>query len=346
MNLALQTLVQGHTLSSQDATALMVDILEGQFPDLQVAAILAILEARIPTADEISGFASALTSRMIPVVNVPENAIDTCGTGGSGGSTLNTSTLSAVVAAGAGATVAKHGNRSASGRCGSMDVLEALGADVDIEPEQVGQLLAEHRFVFVNARKHHPGLGRLAPIRKTLGFRTVFNLLGPMVSPARVKRQLLGVSNPRMAPIMADALAHLGHERSWVVSSQSGLDEIALDSPTQVYEVRNGQVHSWAIVPEEFGLGLNDPKALEGGDVAYNARRFSEILKGEDQGPARDHVALNAGAALVVADVAQDLQDGLKRAQETIRSGKAYETFIAWQNRTKAQNNPRLGTLS
>lgn len=329
--------VSGAALEAPEAEALMQGMVDGRLSDLRIAALLAALEARGPAPSELAGFAAALSARMIPVPGVPEGAMDTCGTGGSGLATLNTSTLAGIVAAAAGATVAKHGNRSASGRCGSLDVLEALGAIVELPPETTGALLARYRFTFVNARAHHPALARLAPIRKALGFRTVFNLLGPMLSPAGVRRQLLGVSDHRMAPVIAEALSRLGHERAWVVAGPGRLDEIALTDSSAIFEVEGDRVRSFAIEPRALGLEPAPFSALEGGSIEENARRFMALLSGEDRGPARDHVALNAAAALVVAGVVKDLASGLERAFDRLESGAVLALFDAWREATRAE---------
>jgi anthranilate phosphoribosyltransferase len=331
--------VTGHDLPSDRAAELMTRVVDGELSDVQVAAFLAALAARGPTPDELAGFARPLLARMIPLPEVPAGAIDTCGTGGSGLPTLNTSTLAAFVAAGAGVPVAKHGNRSASGRCGSLDVLEALGANVELDPDAVSALLRRSGFTFANARAHHPALGRLGPLRKALGFRTVFNLLGPMLSPARVRRQLLGVSDPRLAPVMAGALARLGRERAWIVAGPGGLDEIGLHGVTAVWKVEGSKLTEDRIDPAALGLG-GDPVEIRGGDVEANARRFVAVLAGEDRGAARDHVALNAGAALVVAGAAEDLARGLELARATLDGGAALRCFEAWRDATRAPAPP------
>lgn len=321
-------------LSAEDAESLMTAVMSGALPEIQIAAVLGALEARGPSAAELRGFAQALRQRMVPLA-APPGAIDTAGTGGSGRATLNTSTMAGVIAAAAGATVAKHGNRSASGNCGSLDVLEALGARTELSPEGAAQILAEHRFTFVNARRHHPGLGRLGPLRKALGFRTVFNLLGPMLNPARVQRQLLGVSRPEAAPALARALADMGHLHSWVVAGPNHLDELGLEGESEVWEVREGDVRRLRVDPRELGLAAPHSEAFIGGDAAHNGRRFLALLEGLDQSPARDHVALNAAAALVVADHAEDLRDGYAQAIAALDSGAAQALFSAWRSATQ-----------
>lgn len=322
-------------LLASEAEPLMQAMLTGELNDHATAGVLGALAARKVTAEELAGFAAALRSRMIPVP-CPEGAIDTCGTGGSGQATLNTSTLAGVVAAASGAVVAKHGNRSASGRCGSLDVLEALGAPVELSPEANSTILKELGFAFLNARQHHPGLARLGPIRKGLGFRTVFNLLGPILNPARVRRQLLGLSRADLAPTLAEGLVRMGHERSWVVAGPDGLDEIGLTGITQVWAVEKGEIQSFSLDPgAELGLRPGRAEDLAGGDAERNAARFREILEGKDEGPARDHVALNAGAALVVSGRAYNLAEGLDIAKHSLSSGAAAERFEAWVTLTR-----------
>ena len=330
----LKQLVRGQELSRPEAEQLMLAILEGDLSDNLIASILTALEAKGPTGTELAGFAAVLASRMITIPNAPANAVDTCGTGGSGQATLNTSTLAGLIASAAGAIVAKHGNRSASGRCGSLDVLEALGANVELSPEQNSHILNTHGFAFLNARKHHPGLAKLGPIRKDLGFRTVFNLLGPILSPARVQHQLVGVSDERVAPSIASALAQLGHQKAWVVVGPDGVDEIGLTGTTRVWSVENGQVSVSDLNPSSLGLHTTIGDELKGGDTETNTRRFKAILSGEDKGPARDHVALNAAASLYIAGVSVSLQDGLDRSLNALKDGKAEALFTQWRNAT------------
>ena len=337
---SLRRIMDGVELRAPEAEALMGAVVAGLLEEVQVAALLTALEMRGPGASELSGFGAALLARMIPVPETPVGTMDTCGTGGSQKPTLNTSTLAGLVAAACGAYVAKHGNRSASGRCGSLDVLEALGAETDLDPATTSRLLKKHRFAFVNARSHHPVLARVARVRKQLGFRTVFNLLGPILSPARVQRQLLGVSSAAAGPVLAQALAQMGRERAWVVSGPDGLDEIALSETTAVWAVEGGRVRAFALEPRVLRLEPAPFAALTGGSVAENRRRFEALLSGEDRGAARDHVALNAAAALVVADVAQDLADGLAMARAALEDGHVLRLFTAWREDTRAAGKP------
>ena len=333
---AFERLRGGESLSRVEADELMSALVADELSELQIASLLAGLEVRGPRPAELAGFAAALDRHLVALPDVPEGTIDTCGTGGAPFATLNTSTLAALVAAAAGATVAKHGNRSASGRCGSLDVLEALGARIDLSPARTSAILRAHRFTFLNARAHHPVLARVGPLRRQLGFRTVFNLLGPILSPARVRRQLVGVSDRRAAPIIAESLAQSGRERAWVVHGPGGLDELGLGGPTSVWSVERGQVHRFALDPSALGLAP-DPRAeaARGGDRAHNAARFQALLEG-DPGPAADHVILNAAAALTVAEITPDLPSGLEAARHALASGAARDRFHAWRAATTA----------
>lgn len=322
-------------LGRPDADRLMGAIADAELADAQVAAVLGALAARLPTPSELAGFALALRRRMLPLPGAPAQAIDTCGTGGAPVATLNTSTLAGLVAASAGAVVAKHGNGSASGRCGSLDVLSTLGAHLELGPKHNAQLLERHRFCFANARYHHPALGRLGPLRKSLGVRTVFNLLGPLLNPAGVRRQLLGVSSPELGPLIARTLLELGHERAWVVCGSGGLDELSLFGPSRIWALEDGRIRSFELDPIALGLRVGSPASVTGGDPDYNARRFVALLDGE-AGPAADLVALNAGAALTIAGVVRTVAEGLELARHALSTGAARIQFLGWRDATRA----------
>lgn len=326
-------------LGRPEADHLMGAIADGDLTDVQVAAVLGALASRPPSASELAGFVGALRRRMIPLPGAPAGAIDTCGTGGSSAPTLNTSTLAGLVASAAGAVVAKHGNRSASGRCGSLDVLETLGVELDLVPSENGRILARHHFCFANAREHHPALGRLGPLRRSLGVRTVFNLLGPLLNPAGVRRQLLGVSDPRVGPLVARTLVELEHEHAWVVCGSGGLDELSLVGPSKVWAVESGRIRAFELEPRALGLGPASPSECLGGDPDYNARRFLSLLDGAP-GPAADLVVLNAAAALLIAGVAKDLSEGIASAREALSSGAAKTRFLEWKSATCAVSVP------
>jgi anthranilate phosphoribosyltransferase len=331
---AMASLLKGEPLDRPAAESLMGALLDGGLSATQVAAVLTALAAKDASVEEMTGFATVMRARARSV-SVPGDPVDTCGTGGSGLSTLNTSTMVAFMLAAGGAKVVKHGNRASSGKCGSMDVLERLGINVDVDPEQAQSIAQDSSFVFLNARKHHPALGPLAPIRKDLGFRTVFNLLGPLCNPAGVKRQLLGVSDARHAETIARTLRALGVNEALVVCGADGLDELSLHGPSRLWHVRGDrdiEVHK--VLPEDVGLTSAPLEALEGGDVDCNARWFETILRGEDDGPRTHHTLLNAGAAFWVAGLASSLADGVTQARAVLTSGQAFMQVEVYRERT------------
>ncbi|HEU4759295.1 MAG TPA: anthranilate phosphoribosyltransferase, partial [Dehalococcoidia bacterium] len=264
-------------------------------------------------------------------VAVEGAVVDTCGTGGDAQGTFNVSTAAAFVAAAAGVRVAKHGNRAMSSECGSADVLEALGAKIDLSPEQVSQCIRECGIGFMFAQVFHPSMKHAAGPRREIGIRTVFNVLGPLTNPAGASAQLLGVARPELAPKMAAALQRLGVRRALVVHGEDGLDELSLSGPSTVHELREGRVRRYVVAPEEVGLKRAPLEALRGGSPEENASRLRRVLAGE-RGPLRDFVVLNAAAALLAAEAAPDLREGARLAEEAIDSGKAralLERFVA-----------------
>lgn len=332
----MHRLLGGHDLSRSDAEDCMEMLLAGQLGPIRSGSLLTALAAKGVTDREVTGFATTMR-RHAHLVHHPKRVLDTCGTGGSGLPTLNTSTLCALICAAAGVKVAKHGNRASSGKCGSMDVLEHLGVNIDIEPAQAQALLTRSEVVFLNARRHHPALGPLGPVRKALGFRTVFNLLGPICNPATPTHQLIGVSDPAYAPLMLKALRELGTQRAMVVHGEDGLDEISLAGGTRYWELLDdGKIYDGLIVPEDYGLKRAPFGATAGGGVAANAQRFLDLLQGEEHGPARDHTLLNAGAALYIAGKAGDIESGIAKATRAIDSGNAYRIFLAYKAASQA----------
>jgi anthranilate phosphoribosyltransferase len=249
--------------------------------------------------------------------------VDTCGTGGSGLATTNTSTAAALVLAAGGVAVAKHGNRASSGRCGSADVLETLGVNIDLPTASCEALLAELGLAFLFAPRFHPALRALAPVRRELGARTVFNLLGPLCTPAGVRRQVVGVSEVRRGAVVAATLARLGVERALVVAGEEGLDELSLCGPTRFWEVQGDQVSEGIWVPEDLGLKRVSFEEIAGGDRAFNAAALRAVLEGRERGPRAEHVALNAGAGFRVAGRVDGLEQGVARAREILASGAA-----------------------
>jgi anthranilate phosphoribosyltransferase len=256
---------------------------------------------------------------------VAAQALDTCGTGGDGAGTFNVSTAAGIVAAAAGASVAKHGNRSATSRCGSADVLEALGARIDLGPEQVAHCVREVGFGFMFAPAYHPAMKHVGPTRREIGIRTVFNILGPLTNPAHARYQVLGVADGSLLRKMGEVLLHLGCQHALIIHGEDGIDECSVSAPTHICEVRNGEeLREYTITPEQVGLTqVNDRQAFQGGDPAYNAKMVRELLSGSTNGPAVDMLCLNAGAALLANEQVAHLSDGVKLARATLREGKA-----------------------
>ncbi|MGH9777207.1 MAG: anthranilate phosphoribosyltransferase [Candidatus Acidiferrales bacterium] len=334
-------LEKGAVLSRAEARALMEVILRGEATDAQVAAVLLALRERGETVDELVGFAEAMRAHARPLFGtVPRPAgplLDTCGTGGDGAGTFNVSTAAALVAAGAGARVAKHGNRSLSSRCGSADVLEALGVNLLAEPDIAAAAIVEVGIGFLFAPAFHTAMKHAQKARRELKVRTVFNLLGPLTNPARVEAQVMGVYEPRWLEPAATTLRDLGVRRAFVLHSRDGLDEASLSAETDVAEVRDGAVHRSTITPEDFGLPRAPKEALAGGDAETNRRILEAVLAGE-RGPQRDAVLMNAALALVAADRAANFKAGVQLAAESIDSGAARErlrALIEFTNRNR-----------
>jgi anthranilate phosphoribosyltransferase len=323
----LNRLLAGKNLTSREVEEFIGAVMDGEVDDVVVAAALAALRLKGETGVEVAAAARAMRSRSLPVLIAdPENTVDTCGTGGDGAETINISTAAALVAAAAGVAVAKHGNRSVSSRCGSADVLEAAGVRLDISPEAMAAVLDEVGVAFLFAPRLHPAMKAVMPVRRALGVRTVFNLLGPLTNPAAVERQVIGVWGPEVQSLMATALAELGARRGLVVHSDDGLDELSVTAPTAVVEVRDGEVvGEWRADPDTLGVDASHPESLKGGDAAENLRRIRAILAGEERSAAAEAVALNTAAALYVADRAPDLRQGLDVSREVLRSGAALE---------------------
>jgi anthranilate phosphoribosyltransferase len=315
-------------LAEDEAEAAFGAMLDGKPSDEEIAAFLVGLSERGETASEIAGAARAMRARLIPIA-APENAIDVCGTGGDGHHTLNVSTAVALVAAAAGVPVAKHGNRAASSKAGAADTLEALGLDLDRAMETAEATLADLGICFLFAGKHHPAMGRIMPIRRAIGRRTIFNLMGPLANPAGVKRQLVGIARPAYVPIYAEALARLGTERSFVVSGDEGLDELSLAGGNEVAEVSAGQVLMNRVSAEDANLSSATVEAIRGGDPAHNAAALRALLKGE-HGPYRDAVLFNAAGALLVADAVETWTEGVEEAAEALDRGLANTLLDCW----------------
>lgn len=316
----------GEALSAGEAERALEEIMEGAANPAVTAALLTALRVRGESVGEIVGFARAMR-RFAQKVEAPDDVVDTCGTGGDAKGTINISTAAAFVARGAGATVAKHGNRAATSQAGSADVLEALGAEIELSPEQVSRCIEEAGVGFMFARTHHPAMRHVVPVRAELPFRTVFNLLGPLTNPAGARRQLVGVFGADYVGLVAEALRDLGAEKALVVHGRDGLDEITVTANTLVAEVSDGEVSEYEVSPEDLGLSRHDPDGLLGGDARLNARVLRDVLSGEERGAARDVILANAGAAIHVSGHAKTIEQGVRRAEESIESGAASEAL-------------------
>ncbi len=330
---ALTMIMAGRSLGEDEAAAAMGDMMGGVATQAQSAALLTALCIKGETIDEITGMARGMRAKAVRVTLPPGiDAIDTCGTGGDRSSTFNISTAAAFVIAAAGQPVAKHGNRAATSQCGSADVLEALGARVDLGPDAVARCVAETRFGFMFAPAYHPAMRFVAPVRRELGFRTVFNVLGPLTSPAGVRRQVMGVADAALVRPLAEVLLRLGTERALVVHGEDGLDEFTLSAPTLVAEVDGaaGEVRDYRVSPADVGLASAPREALRGGDAATNARVVRGILAGEIGGAPADVVCLNAGAALYVAGRAGGIAEGVALARAQLRPDRALRTLGAF----------------
>ncbi len=321
------------------ARAWMAALIAGELGPVRIAAALTALALRPPSAEALIGGAEVLrehTKRLPISPDLAATCLDTCGTGGSGLRTINTSTMVAFLVAAAGVPVTKHGNRKSSGHCGSVDVLEALGVRVDLTPSQGAALLASHGVSVMFAPIHHPAVGAVMPVRRELGFRTIFNLLGPLANPAGAGLQLLGVGDAAAAPAMASALAGLCVQRALVVRGDDGLDELTLTGPSTAIAVEAGRVVGttrWQ--PQDFGLAQCPAEALRGGDAAANATTFEAVLAGQRRGPHADLVALNAGAALWLARRADHLGDGVAQARALLADGAGWRRFCAYRDATQ-----------
>lgn len=323
------------SLSREEARATMSEVLTGQCTDAQIAALLVALHMKGETVEEIVGFAEAIRAAAAPLAVEGDSTIDvsgtgrdalvdTCGTGGDASGTFNISTATALVTAGAGVRVAKHGNRSVTSRCGSADVMEALGVNITLPPPRIAECLKEVGIAFLFAPAMHSAMKYVQPARRELRLRTVFNLLGPLTNPAHASAQVVGVYSDDLVEKLAEALSMLGLRRALVVHGSDGLDEITITGPTRVAEVRDGQVRSYEVTPEEFGLKHAPMEAISGGDAAANAAIIRAVLAGT-KSACRDVVLLNAAAALVAAGKADHLRDALPLAAHSIDSGAAAE---------------------
>jgi anthranilate phosphoribosyltransferase len=322
---AIDALASRRDLTAEEAAAVLAEIMEGNASEVQTAAVLIALRTKGETVDELVGLATTMRRLAKPVRTGRDDLLDTAGTGG-GRPTFNVSTTAALIAAGAGCAVAKHGNRSATGLSGSADVLEALGVRIDLGPEEVALCIEEAGFGFMFAPAHHGATRFVVPVRKELAVRTIFNFLGPLTNPAGATRQVIGVSDPAFVETIAGALAALGARKALVVSSADGLDEMSTAGTTRVVEVDGSELQSYEVSPEDVGLPPAAPEELTGGTPDRNAETTRRILEGE-RGPRRDLAVLNAGAAVYVAGRADSLEDGVRAAEAAIDDGRAADVL-------------------
>ena len=323
---AIRTLVERKDLTAEEAHAAMTEIMEGVATSAQIAAFLVALRMKGETITEVTEFARVMREHVVPVRPTRRPLVDTCGTGGDGLNTFNISTTAAFVAAGAGAAVAKHGNRSVSSKCGSADVLEALGIKVQQSPEEVARYVDEVGIGFMFAPAYHPAMKHAGPVRRELAMRTVFNALGPLTNPAGAEAQVIGVYAPALTEMHAAALANLGCKRAFVVHGLDGMDEISTLGATRITELRDGESRTYGLTPEEVGLRRARPEELAGGTPEENAELLVAILNGREGAP-REIVLLNAAAAIAAAGLADTLSDGIALAREAVDSGRAQRTL-------------------
>lgn len=318
----LYAIIRGHDLSQSDMSEVMNAILSGETTAAQIGAFMASLAAKGETFEELAGAAQAMRRKALRIQVSASDVVDTCGTGGDGTNTFNISTTTAFVVAGCGVTVAKHGNRSVSSKCGSADLLEYLGVRMDTDPEIVEEAIAEIGIGFLFAPLYHSAMRHAAGPRKEIGLRSIFNMLGPLTNPAGANCQLLGVYEPELTEMFAEALKLLGSKSAFIVHGHDGLDEISVCAPTRVSELREGRISTYDLAPEQFFGALADPGDLQGGDAEHNAGITNRILAGE-KGPRRNVVILNAAVALTAAGKAEDIPAGIKAAGEAIDNGAA-----------------------
>ncbi len=319
---AIRRAVAGEHLDRDSMYEVFCHVMDGKASDVQKSALLIALRMKGETVDEITGAAMAMRERVTPLDVDRTNLVDTCGTGGDGRGTFNISTVAAIVAAAAGAQVAKHGNRAVSSSCGSADVLAELGVNIDIDAPRMSQILRRTGISFLFAPKLHPAMSAVAGVRRELGVRTIFNVLGPLTNPAFARRQVLGVYSDHLVETVANVLLALGADHAMVVHSRDGLDELSVSAPTHVCEVRDGAVRSYEITPADGGVDTHELEAIIGGDAKMNASIARSVLEGKS-GAAQDVVVLNAGAALYVAGVAGSVREGVALARQAIASGRA-----------------------
>jgi anthranilate phosphoribosyltransferase len=338
INEAIRKAVLHEDLTAEEMREVVGQIMDGGASDITKTALMVALRMKGETVEEITGAATAMRDRVVPVVADKEGLIDTCGTGGDGRGTFNVSTVAALVAAGAGVRVAKHGNRAVSSSCGSADVLRELGVAIDLDAGRMAAVLDEVGISFLFAPTLHPAMASVAPIRRELGMRTIFNVLGPLTNPAFARRQIMGIFSPALVEIVARVLASLGSEHVLVVHSDDGLDEISVSAPTRFCELKDGEIRTGFLEPEEIDVQRCRLEDVIGGDAASNAKIARDVLEGRNGAP-RQIVLANAGAAIYVAGRAESIREGVALAAESIDSGAArakLEALISATNGGKA----------
>lgn len=332
---AIAKVVDGQNLTESEAYATMDQIMSGDATPSQIAAFVTALRMKGETVDEIVGCAQVMRAKAHRIRPQSNIVVDTCGTGGDGANTFNISTAAAFVAAGAGCSIAKHGNRSVSSRCGSADVLEAFGVRIDLAPSQVEECIDEVGIGFMFAPLFHGAMQHAVQPRREVGIRTIFNILGPLTNPAGAHVQVLGVYDARLTPVLAEVLGRLNVQEAWVVHGLDRIDEISISDRTQISHLIDGRVETFTIAPEDVGLERAPYTAIRGGEVTENARLIGSILAGE-RGPHRDVVLLNAAAALLVSKRAESLREAVIRAAEAIDSGRAREKLESLREYTRS----------
>lgn len=318
---AINNIVSGRHLTFGESSSVMDEIMTGSATPSQFGAFVTGLRLKGETSEEIAGMASVMQEKAL-TVEAESTIIDTCGTGGDGSQTINISTIAAFVTVGAGLKVAKHGNRAITSSCGSADVLEAAGVKIDLGPEGVKQCINEVGMGFMFAPIFHPAMRFAGPLRREIGIRTVFNILGPLTNPARAKNQVLGIADPSLGLKMAEVLKRLGCLHALIVHGNDGLDEISISGPSQIWELKSGEIYEYTIAPEDFGIQQASSDEIRGGVAEENVEVMHKVLSGE-HGPKRDIVLLNAAAAITAGNQADSLAEGLVIAQESIDSGRA-----------------------
>lgn len=319
---ALKQVIAGQDLSREDTENLFGSLMDGGWSDVHKTGLLVALATKGEVASEIAGAALAMRGRVVQIPHGRDDVVDTCGTGGDGKGTFNISTAAAIVAAAAGVPIAKHGNRSVSSRSGSADVLEELGVRIAVSPETAARGVNEIGIAFLFAPGLHPAMKEVMPVRKGLGVRTIFNVLGPLTNPAGAKRQVMGVYSRSLVDVIGEVQRELGAEHALVVHGSDGLDEITTTGPTAIAEVHNGELKTWELDPRDLGIDLAKPEELQGGTPQENAEALRDVLEGQ-QGPFADITALNAGAAIYVSGLAGSLREGYEKADQALIGGAA-----------------------